>query len=179
MTKPNIQLRISSYEDIPILKHWDQQEHVLFATGNDSNQFQDPNYWDHELSLCDNNLYQYYIATLDNNPIASVLIIDPALEPTHYWGTIDEGYRAIDIRIGESQNIGKGYGTIIMELVLDKCFEKEEVKGVYIDPLSINLRAIKFYQKLGFEFIENRNFGEDNCDVYFISKQKYLTLKDL
>jgi aminoglycoside 6'-N-acetyltransferase len=89
---------------------------------------------------------------------------------------MEDGYRAIDIVIGDSHNLGKGYGTIIMGLILDKCFEDESVKGVYIDPLSINLRAIKFYQKIGFEFVLNRNFDEDNCDVYYLSREKYFNL---
>jgi aminoglycoside 6'-N-acetyltransferase len=176
MTKTDIELRLTRTEDIPTLQNWDQQDHVLFASGNDAREQVDTNYWNHELSLCDGKIYQYYIATLNQEPIASLLIIDPALEPTHYWGTIDEGYRAVDIWIGESKNLGKGYGTVIMGLILDICFENKDVKGVYIDPLAINLRAIKFYQKVGFEFVENKNFGGDNCDIYFISRDKYLTL---
>jgi aminoglycoside 6'-N-acetyltransferase len=168
-----ITLRKTTTADIQTLEKWDSQEHVQFATGNDAILEVDPNYWPYELSLCDNKTYQYYIAELDGLPIASLQMINPGLEVTKYWGNMEDGYRAIDIIIGDKENLGKGYGTTIMGLILDLCFEDSTVKGVYIDPLSINLRAIKFYQKIGFEFVENRNFGEDNCDVYYISREKY------
>jgi aminoglycoside 6'-N-acetyltransferase len=173
-----ISLRKTELIDIPLLQEWDSQEHVQFASGNDAQDRLDPDLWQEEIRLCDGVIYQYYIAELNSVPIASILIINPGLEPTHYWGAMEDGYRAIDIWIGDVNNLGKGYGTVVMGQVLDLCFEKEDVKGVYIDPLSVNLRAIKFYQKLGFEFVENRNFDEDNCDVYYISREKYFKPKN-
>lgn len=43
--------------------------------------------------------------------IGVIQVIDPAGEETQYWGNIGEGYRAIDIWIGEAEDLGKGYGT--------------------------------------------------------------------
>jgi aminoglycoside 6'-N-acetyltransferase len=176
---PMITLRKTTIKDIPILNYWDKQDHVMFASGNDANQSEnDPNYWEYELSLCDAKTYQYYIAELDGVPIAYLQMINPGLEVTKYWGDMEDGYRAVDIIIGDKENLGKGYGTTIMRLILDICFKDQTVKGVYIDPLSKNLRAIKFYQKIGFEFVDNRNFDEDNCDVYYISREKYFAPKN-
>jgi aminoglycoside 6'-N-acetyltransferase len=37
---------------------------------------------------------------------------------------------------------------------------------VLIDPLASNTRAHRFYERLGFEFVERRRFGADDCFVY-------------
>ena len=37
---------------------------------------------------------------------------------------------------------------------------------VWIDPLASNEAAIRFYERLGFEFVEERDFGDDHCRVY-------------
>ena len=51
-----------------------------------------------------------------------IQIIDPALEESHYWGDVPENLRAIDIWIGEETDLGKGYGTQMMQLALARCF---------------------------------------------------------
>ena len=62
------------------------------------------------------------IAELDGRPIGFVQIIDPAREESHYWGDAPGGLRAIDIWVGEADDLGKGYGTEIMKLALVRCF---------------------------------------------------------
>jgi aminoglycoside 6'-N-acetyltransferase len=37
---------------------------------------------------------------------------------------------------------------------------------VLIDPLASNEGALRFYERLGFEFVEERDFGSDHCRVY-------------
>jgi aminoglycoside 6'-N-acetyltransferase len=41
---------------------------------------------------------------------------------------------------------------------------------VLIDPLESNTRAHKFYERLGFEFVEKRNFEGDDCLVYQMTR---------
>jgi aminoglycoside 6'-N-acetyltransferase len=38
-----------------------------------------------------------------------------------------------------------------------------------IDPLASNERAIRFYERLGFEFVEERDVGGDYCLVRELS----------
>jgi aminoglycoside 6'-N-acetyltransferase len=58
----------------------------------------------------------------------------------------------------------------MMLLALENCFENENVKAVLIDPLSSNTKAHKFYEKFGFEFLEEKVFGLDHCFVYKLSR---------
>jgi aminoglycoside 6'-N-acetyltransferase len=170
----NINLRIAKIEDLPLLKYWDKKPHVVFATGGGSEEEDD---WMEEQLKHPSKHVWIYIAQLEDQPIGVLQIIDPANEETHYWGEYaTQNQRAIDIWIGEEDNLGKGYGTQMMKIGIAICFEKPEVTEILIDPLSINKRAIKFYQKMGFVFVENRDFEYDNCDVYILKRQseKYL-----
>lgn len=39
-----------------------------------------------------------------------------------------------------------------------------------IDPLASNERSHRFYERLGFRFVERRSFGEDDCFVYRLER---------
>ena len=83
-------------------------------------------------------------------------IIDSLLEETHYQGDVEPNKRAIDIWIGEERNLNKGYRTEMMKLAKILCFNDTSIDGISIDPFKSNVKAQKFYEKLGFEFIEER-----------------------
>jgi aminoglycoside 6'-N-acetyltransferase len=106
------------------------------------------------------------MAEVDRRPIGVLVIIDPALEETRYWGDVAPNRRAIDIWIGEPSELGRGYGTQMMEQALERCFADPAVQEVLIDPLATNTDARRFYERLGFEFVERRTFGDDDCAVY-------------
>ena len=44
------------------------------------------------------------------------------------------------------------------------------MQAILFDPLASNTRAHRFYERLGFRFIEQRRFGEDDCFVYRLSR---------
>jgi aminoglycoside 6'-N-acetyltransferase len=130
-----LKLRPAAIEDLPLLKRWDSQPHVIAATGD--NDFFD---WETELPRSV-DWRELLIAELDGRPIGFVQIIDPAREETHYWGDAEENLRAIDIWIGEAADLGKGYGTQMMRLALERCFSDQAVTAVLIDPLLSNVCA--------------------------------------
>jgi aminoglycoside 6'-N-acetyltransferase len=160
----NIILRTAIISDLSIINYWNKQPHVIFASGGDSVEEDD---WMEQQLRHPSQFVWIYIAELSDRPIGIVQIIDPANEETHYWGDdIEQSLRAIDIWIGEEKDLGKGYGTEMMRQAIAKCFENPDITSIYIDPLVINTRAINFYQKLGFRFVENKYFGIDYCAVY-------------
>lgn len=160
-----IHLRPATIADLAILRRWDEQPHVVESDPND-----DWN-WEEEL-LRFPDWREQLIATLDGRPIGFVQIIDPALEDSHYWGDIEPGLRAIDIWLGEAEDLGKGYGTQIMKMAIGRCFAVPGVRAILIDPLASNDRAHRFYERLGFEFLHERQFGEDHCRVYRLERGK-------
>ena len=161
----NLRLRPATLDDVDLLRRWDEQSHVIASDPNDDWQ------WETELAR-EPDWREQLIAEVDGRPLAFVQIMDAAREETHYWGDVRENARAIDIWIGEADDLGKGYGTQIMRLALARCFADPSVTAVLIDPLASNTRAHRFYERLGFEFIENRRFGSDECCVYRLARSK-------
>lgn len=156
-------LRPATIDDLELLRRWDEEPHVVESDPNDD--------WGWEVELTRNpDWREQLIAEVDGRSIGFIQIIDPALEDSHYWGEIESNLRAIDIWIGEEEELGKGYGTQMMKLAIDRCFADPLVTAILIDPLASNTRAHRFYERLGFQFVEPRRFGDDECFVYRLNR---------
>ncbi|WP_149243241.1 GNAT family N-acetyltransferase [Dyadobacter sp. 32] len=161
-----IKLRNATIDDLAVLQYWDEQPHNIASDPNDD--------WEWETELLHNPVWrQQLMAELNGRPIGFVQIIDPFLEESHYWGEVAENLRAIDIWIGESGDLARGHGSVMMRQALELCFSRKEVDAVIIDPLKNNVRARRFYERLGFRFIENRTFGLDQCAVYRLERSDW------
>ncbi len=161
-----INLRPATLDDLDLLRYWDKQPHVIASDPNDD--------WAWEIEL-DRDLHwrEQLIAEIDLRPIGFIQIIDPALEESKYWGNVETNLRAIDIWIGEEKDLGKGYGTQMMHLALERCFINPSVQGVLVDPLVTNTRAHRFYERLGFELVEQQQFDQDQCFVYRLHRKDW------
>lgn len=163
-----ITLRAATIEDLPLLEYWDQQQHMIDSDPSDD--------WEWATELPKQVPWrEQLVAELNGKPIGFIQIIDPALEETHYWGDVEQNLRAIDIWIGEQQNLNKGYGTIMMQLAIQRCFADKHVTAILIDPLISNTAARRFYERLGFRFVENRIFGNDETAVYILDRSSWTT----
>lgn len=162
----NIVLRKATIKDIPLLKHWDEQAHVIASDPNDD--------WEWDTEIPREVLWrEQLIAEENGRPIGFLQIIDPQQEESHYWGSAVAAHlRAIDIWIGDKEDLGKGYGSAMMRLAIARCFAEEKVQAILIDPLATNTRAHTFYQRLGFEFVAQRKFGDDECFVFQLTREK-------
>ena len=160
-----ISFRAANIADLALLRHWDEQPHVVAASGDDGGfdwEFELPRLFDWRELL---------IAEKDGRPIGFVQIIDPAREESHYWGACEPDLRAIDIWLGEESDLGKGYGTAIMQAAIARCFADPRVTAIVIDPLVSNERAHRFYERLGFRQVDRRIFaGVDDCYVYRLER---------
>ncbi|HYH55447.1 MAG TPA: GNAT family N-acetyltransferase [Anseongella sp.] len=165
-TSFGINLRKAGPEDLSLLRHWHSQPHVIQAAPNDD--------WNWEAELKREPPWrELLIAELEGRPLGFIQIIDPALEDSHYWGDVAQDLRAIDIWIGEKEDLGKGYGTEMMNLALERCFKDAKVTEVLIDPIETNIKAHRFYERLGFKFAGKRTFDQDNCLVYRLSRGEW------
>jgi len=160
-----MRLRPARPSDRNMLEYWDTKPHVVWSGGED-----DPFDWATELPR-DVTWRQLLIAEEKGRSIGFIQIIDPRQEESHYWGDIEAGLRAIDIWIGEESDLGRGHGTTMMRLALDRCFSEPDISAVLVDPLAKNVRAHAFYQRLGFRPVEWRMFGEDDCIVHRLERR--------
>jgi aminoglycoside 6'-N-acetyltransferase len=162
----SLQLRPATSADLDLLRHWDEQPHVVESKANDDWG------WEQELRRTP-DWREQLIAEVDGRPIGFIEIIDPAREDDHYWGACADDLRAIDIWIGEAAYLNRGLGTRMMHLALERCFADAAVQAVLVDPLFANARARRFYERLGFRFIEQRRFGHDDCAVYRLDRRRW------
>lgn len=161
-----MRLRNASLDDLELLQYWDTKQHVIDCDPDEG----DWN-WERELKRFP-SWREQLIAEVDGRPIGLIQIIDPYYEETHYWQPIEKSRRAIDIWIGEEEDLNSGYGTKMMELAIDRCFEDSSVNGILVDPLKSNQKAHRFYERLGFEFVAERKFGDSKCIVYLLKRIK-------
>ena len=159
-----IRFRPASIQDLELLKYWDTKQHVIDCDPDDD--------WEWETELNRNPEWrEQLVAEYMGEPIGFLQIIDPYHEDTKYWGEIEQDKRAIDIWIGEENNLNQGYGTLMMELAIERCFQNQEVHGILVDPLKTNTKAHRFYERLGFQFKEEREFGKSMCCVYELDRK--------
>lgn len=167
---PRITLRPATLSDIPTFDRWDLEPHVISATSDDpaAPKAFGETYWPDEIAMQD-EYYQYFVAELatpdgTRRPVGGMQIIDPHNEKTHYWREIEPNLRAVDIWIGDADDLGKGYGETMMRLAFRLCFADPAVTAIIIDPLASNTRAHKFYQRIGFKPVGPQRLGDDDDD---------------
>jgi aminoglycoside 6'-N-acetyltransferase len=158
-------LRPATPADLDLLRRWDRDPEVR------SSLVDSDWHWEAELRRTP-DWREQLIAEADGRPIGFVQIIDPEREETEYWGCVEPGHRAIDIWIGEPDARGRGYGTQMMRLAVERCFADPSVHSILLDPLLANTGAQRFYERLGFECIAKRDFRGDQCCVYRLQRGK-------
>ena len=169
LTQNNIILRKATAADVPLLRYWDEQPHVQKSDPDDDW------HWEEELGR-EVDWREQLIAELNGRPIGFIQIIDAAEEESHYWGDVPPGIKAIDIWIGEADDLGKGYGTIMMQMAIERCFADTNTNTILIDPLETNKRAHKFYERLGFVFLRNQVFHDELCSIYELTRHRWLAI---
>lgn len=162
-----ITFRQATPDDIPMLARWAAAPHVRAALGEEA-----PPDWDADLAQ-QNDWQEALIAETDGRPVGYFEIIDPAMEPSHYWGDVEQNLRAFDIWIGDADDLGKGYGAEMVRLGLDRCFAPTEITAVIIDPLVSNVRAIKFYKRFGFQHVGVQHFDGNDCAVMKLERKEW------
>lgn len=164
-----VRLRPATLADVPTLQAWDLEPHVIACSSDQPGLEVAFDGIDWPVELAESSEVSFYqIAEVAEDgvwrPIGVMQVIDPHLEPTHYWGEIEPNLRAIDIWIGPPAALNKGYGTQMMTQAIDAAFSDPKVTAIVIDPLNSNVRAHRFYGRLGFEAVGRRVFhDEDDC----------------
>ncbi len=167
-----LELRRARADDIPTLQRWDREPDVIRCTTDnpDATTAFEGHDW-HDAIANQSDVDFYLVAEVDGRPIGAMQVIDPHLEPTHYWGDIEPNLRALDIWIGESDQRGRGFGEQMMRQAFELCFADPAVTAIVIDPLASNARALAFYERLGFVKVERRLFNdEDDCWVMRLTR---------
>jgi len=90
------------------------------------------------------------IVELNGRPIGYLQSYDPHLEDEHPYNDQPFGTLGIDLSIGPPELLGVGHGPAILGQFIERLFS-EGTPRVIIDPDPSNARAIRAYEKAGFE----------------------------
>lgn len=148
-------------DDVELLVRWDDDPDVATALGGRGADWYD---WPAELAR-DVAWRDLLIVVDDGRPIGFVQLTDASEEPSHAWGHVEPGTWTIDIWIGSPGDRGRGAGAQAMRAAVRRNFDHHGAHTVLIDPRVDNRRAIAFYERLGFESVEVRDFDGDPCLV--------------
>lgn len=136
--------------DLPHLFAWLQQPHV-------KRWWPEPN-WQHFLDKYTKKLHnkhvQMFIAHADNTPIGFIqyysLEHEASSEIRAHFKSDLAGIYGLDLFIGESSFLRKGYGTFMLTQFIHN-FLSNSAQKIVVDPETSNTAAISFYEKMGFK----------------------------
>ena len=160
-----IALRPMRIDDVRLVLGWDADPDVAAALGGPAAEWYD---WPAELTrdvAWRELLIAEEVAGQDRRAIGFVQLLDAAEEESHYWGGVEAGTWAIDIWLGSPADRGRGLGSRVMRAAIARAFDQHRAHTILIDPIATNVRAIAFYERLGFERIGPRELDGELCLV--------------
>lgn len=158
-----LRLRPATAADASILRRWESAPHLDGVLGDDD--------WMWESTLGETRAaHRPYLAEVDGRPIGFLEILDPSLDPERYWGDRGPGTRAIDLWIGDPDFLGRGFGRKMMRQAVKICFSDPAVHTILVDPLASNTSSHRFYERCGFRFTAEQQFGDDLCHIYELAR---------
>ena len=165
VAKMNIQIKPMTEAEIPLWQQWSQVPHVKevwFIAG-----YEPVEYIHQKIA---GNGYDYpFIIFADHIPIGYIVCCDlyayrtlcPA--PKGLFTNEEPGTFCMDLFIADDRYLNKGYGTQIVKQFTDMIFTHFKAKIIYIDPSVTNKRAIRCYEKAGFQPVRTENDGVCEC----------------
>jgi aminoglycoside 6'-N-acetyltransferase len=143
---PQYQFRPMSVQDLPLVRRWLGAPHV-------AQWWRDP---DVQFALVSGDLddpaMDQFIASRRDCPFAYLQCYDPKAWPEGGLGEHPAGTRGIDQFIGEPDMINRGHGSALIRDFVDDLL-KAGTPCVVTDPDPANSRAVRAYEKAGFEKI--------------------------
>jgi aminoglycoside 6'-N-acetyltransferase len=144
MGSPGYAFRPLSAADLPMVRRWLTAPHVARWWGDPDEQF----------ALVSEDLehpaMDQFIVASEDRPFAYLQCYDPAAWPDNGLGEQPDGVRGIDQFIGEPDMVDRGHGSALIRSFVDGLL-KTGTPRVVTDPDPENIRAVRAYEKAGFQ----------------------------
>ena len=135
---------VMTADDLPMIRDWLARPHVTAWWGDPKEQF----------ALVSGDLDEaamsQFVVALDARPFAYLQCYDPAVWPEGGLGPQPNGTCGIDQFIGDPAMIERGHGSAFIRAFVDDLL-KNGAARVVTDPNPDNARAIRAYEKAGFQ----------------------------
>jgi aminoglycoside 6'-N-acetyltransferase len=141
---PQYQFSPMSADDLPLVRRWLETPHVAQWWYDPGDQF----------ALVSGDLHDpamgQFIVAADHRPFAYLQCYDPTAWPEGGLGAPPDGTRGINQFIGEPDMIDRGHGSAMIRDFVDSLL-KTGTPRVVTDPDPANSRAVRAYEKAGFQ----------------------------
>ena len=145
MAQPAYVFRPMSEADLPLMKRWLAEPHVMQWWGDTYEQFEIVS-GDLEVEAMDQ-----FIVAKDDRPFGYLQCYNPEVWPDNGLGIHLKDTRGIDQFIGELDMVDRGHGSAFIRAFTDRLLLASGAPRVITDPDPANARAIRAYEKAGFE----------------------------
>ena len=168
-----IRFKPMKLEDLSLWFNWARKPHV-------SSVWFKPGYDPPELiyKVVEGNGYEYpFIIYYHNVAIGFISCADlyaygqQCNNPNGLFAREKKGTFCMDLYIGEEDYLDKGIGTTVVKTFKKYIFNRFDATKIYIDPASSNKRAIRCYEKAGFQFVKEQHDGVTACYIMVAHKR--------
>jgi RimJ/RimL family protein N-acetyltransferase len=143
-------------KDMPLFFEWVKKPHIARWWKSDTYEEFVEKYQSKINGAADNYSFPFIIH-IDEKPIGWIQYYLADKTDDGWWmkqhgqpvGTI-----GMDIIIGETEYIGKGFGTMLIKKFVEKIFKETAAPKIIIDPDVENKAAIRCYEKVGFQKVK-------------------------
>ena len=140
---PDYVFRPMTTSDLPLVRRWLAEPHVVQWWGNTLEQF--------ELVSGDLEVeaMEQFVVAINDCPFGYLQCYDPDVWPENGLGDHPRGTRGIDQFIGEQDMVNRGHGSAFIRTFIDRLLAAGAPR-VITDPDPANGRAVRAYEKAGF-----------------------------
>lgn len=138
------EFRPMTADDLPFIVEWLKKPHVMQWWGDTHEQF--------ELVRADLECeaMDQFVVGIEGRPFGYLQCYDPQVWPDNGLGDHPAGTRGIDQFIGEPDLVDRGHGSAFIRTYVEGLFAQQAPR-VITDPDPSNARAIRAYEKAGFQ----------------------------
>ena len=175
-SKDNIKFRKLQMEDLPLMHKWLNEPHVHEWYDKDKQNTSEEITNRYAPKIREEKPTDCYIVLYENNPIAYIQTykVNDWPEFGDYVG-VDDNTASVDLFIGDSSYMGKGFGSLMLKKFLSEIiFANEKITTCIIGPEPKNTRAIKAYEKVGFKYVKIVQIPEEPDPTYIMEIHKTL-----
>jgi AacA4 family aminoglycoside N(6')-acetyltransferase len=149
-----VTLRPMTEHDLPMLHEWLNRDHVVEWWGGERPTLAEVG-GKYLPRIEEPEAVTLYVALLGGVPFGFAQSYVAMNSGGGWWeDETDPGVRGIDQTIGEARLLGKGLGTRLVGALTARLFEDPAVTRIQVDPAPTNARAIRCYEKAGFERVK-------------------------
>ncbi len=174
MQSSEVTLRLMTADDLPMLHEWLNRAHVVEWWGSEAERLSfDEVRAKYLPRVTDGARVTPYIAMLDDRAIGYAQSYAAKDAGGGWWEDVtDPGVRGIDQFLANENLLGQGWGTKLVTSLVDLLFRDPLVTMIQTDPDPNNARAIRCYEKAGFQ-AERTVVTPDGEALYMVCERSH------